>query len=175
MNSEEKFYKWFFELSGKSENIIKEFVDNLPDKLINNFVSGLEKHQDNLEDNSDPFDTTKLLLIDFSASSMKRYHPNSDFYISRQMDNLQTYQGTDEEEMLAKLTIQIKDSLIRVVKSNFDELQLRMSIAEKLIRMEEIFAIVLFKEKYPKRNFTNIWLKNSTFLMGKWWLFVACI
>jgi hypothetical protein len=56
------------------------------------------------------------------------------------MGNLQTLQDNDKNEMIAKITLQIKKELAKVQVAEVDSVQTRFKIAENLTRLAECFT-----------------------------------
>jgi len=149
MQDQQQFLRWFTDLAGKPQEYSRAYIRNLPEKLVKSFLIGLDKHLEAAGETegetADEFKVAKELLSNYAPTALKRFHASTRDYTTAQMERLQACQGTDAEELLAKITLKIKDSLIRIVKCQFEQLQMRMAIAENLLRIQELFVNNLAK------------------------------
>ena len=103
MQDQQHFIKWFTELASKPKEYTEGYIQNLPVKLVKSFLTGLDKHlqtEDEQED-TDAFTNTKELLSNYAQTALKRYHPNTNDYMTHQMIKMYEFQGSDTKELLA--------------------------------------------------------------------------
>lgn len=105
-------------------------------------------------------DTIKTWLVkNAPIKKIDQFHPS---YTTERLKTLQGPQSSENGELIAKISIQIKQDLLSIQKAEIDSLQKRFRIAENILRLAECYPSKLSgnHKRVPKDAFFEMLYEN---------------